>query len=322
MGCDGGTIPTRDELVRMKQKPEKKDRTADLAAKWKHCAISQEPLREPVMACELGRLYNKECALEFLIDRSKFECAPSFEYLRGLKDLKQLNLTGNRSYARPKSDKGDGYVDNQDSKFICPVVGLEMNGMHKFMYLWGCGCVLSERAIKEVKGDNCHKCGKPFQEGDVIVLNGTEEEVDQLRSRMEERRLQQKLEKKAKKAKKHKAETATSDSAAECGPSTSKQARLEQPVNGDTKLTNGSKVSKVVANDNKKLTNGSKGSKTLANGTTVRNPLLATADLPTTSSSIQKDPKSSAAYKNLFTSCDRAKRQMKGHWVTSNPYWM
>ncbi|WAR23914.1 RTF2-like protein, partial [Mya arenaria] len=219
-------------------------------------------------------LYNKECALEFLIDRSKFECAPSFEYLRGLKDLKQLNLTGNRSYARPKSDKGDGY------------------------------------------------CGKPFQEGDVIVLNGTEEEVDQLRSRMEERRLQQKLEKKAKKAKKHKAETATSDSAAECGPSTSKQARLEQPVNGDTKLTNGSKVSKVVANDNKKLTNGSKGSKTLANGTTVRNPLLATADLPTTSSSIQKDPKSSAAYKNLFTSCDRAKRQMKGHWVTSNPYWM
>ena len=38
-------------LVFVKQK----DKTADLDAKWKHCAITQEPLREPIMACELGR---------------------------------------------------------------------------------------------------------------------------------------------------------------------------------------------------------------------------------------------------------------------------
>ena len=31
------------------------------------------------------RLYNKEAVLEFLIDRSKFECASSFEHLKGLK---------------------------------------------------------------------------------------------------------------------------------------------------------------------------------------------------------------------------------------------
>ena len=30
------------------------------------------------------RLYNKEAVLEFLIDRSKFECAASFQHLRGL----------------------------------------------------------------------------------------------------------------------------------------------------------------------------------------------------------------------------------------------
>lgn len=55
MGCDGGTIPTRDELVRVKKKPEQKDRKADLAAKWKHCAISQEKLQPPIVACGLGR---------------------------------------------------------------------------------------------------------------------------------------------------------------------------------------------------------------------------------------------------------------------------
>ena len=32
-----------------------KDKTADLAARWKHCAITQEPLQQPIMACELGR---------------------------------------------------------------------------------------------------------------------------------------------------------------------------------------------------------------------------------------------------------------------------
>ena len=27
--------------------------------RWQHCAISQEPLRKPVVACELGKMYNK-----------------------------------------------------------------------------------------------------------------------------------------------------------------------------------------------------------------------------------------------------------------------
>lgn len=327
MGCDGGTIPKRDELVRTKQKPEQKDKTADLAAKWKHCAITQDPLRKPVMACELGRLYNKESALEFLIDRTKFECAPSFEHLRGLKDLKELNLTENPSYSNAKSEKGDGYIDTQDSRFICPVVGLEMNGMYKFSFLWSCGCVLSERALKEVKGETCHKCGKPFTERDIIPLNGTDEEVEALRARMEERRLQQKLEKKAKKSKKQKVETASSASSAasDTGPSTSKQARLDL---ADSKLTSGVRDNKLTNGfKDSKLTNGEKGSKSIAmdtkqkltNGSTVRS-MNDTVDL-SKASSIQKDPKASAAFKSLFTSCNKAKNQMKGHWVTSNPYW-
>lgn len=37
------------------------------------------------------------------------------------------------------------------------------------------------------------QCGAAFQEDDVIVLNGTKEDVDTLRSRMEERRLRARL---------------------------------------------------------------------------------------------------------------------------------
>ncbi|XP_011418301.3 replication termination factor 2 [Magallana gigas] len=281
MGCDGGTIPKRDELVRTKKKPEQKDKTADLDAKWKHCAITQEPLREPIMACELGKLYNKEAVLEFLIDRSKFECASSFEHLKGLKDLKELKLTENKGYGRPKSEKGDSYIDTQDAKYICPVVGITMNGKHGFSYIWSCGCVLSDRALKEVKSDICHKCGSKFTQDDVITLNGTEEEVERLRQRMRTRKEQAKL---AKKAKKHKVETSES----ETKTSDVKKAKTEKVA---TKTSS------------KEGASGGPKDKT-------PNPL-----------SIQKDPKTSATYKSLFTSSNKAKNQQSAHWVTYNPFY-
>lgn len=128
---------------------------------------------------------------------------------------------------------------------------------------------------------------------------------------------------KAKKSKKQKTD-ASEEADAECGPSTSKQPKFSEPVSKDSKLTNGTTVPKTVNGTSQKLTNGNKASKltsqTLTNGSTVRNPLNSGLDLPT-GSSIQRDPKASAAYKSLFTSCNKAKNQQKGHWVTSNPYW-
>ena len=59
MGCDGGTIPKRHELVRTKKKPEEKDKVADLASKWQYCALSNQPLKQPIVACELGRYSTK-----------------------------------------------------------------------------------------------------------------------------------------------------------------------------------------------------------------------------------------------------------------------
>lgn len=82
MGCDGGSIPRRDEMVKLKKKAEKvrtpicpsaltlysrdsavtevllstqADRDVELAARWRHCALSGEELQLPVVACDLGR---------------------------------------------------------------------------------------------------------------------------------------------------------------------------------------------------------------------------------------------------------------------------
>ncbi|XP_013392986.1 protein RTF2 homolog [Lingula anatina] len=311
MGCDGGTIPRRDELVRMKKKPEQKDKDMATAAKWQHCALTQEKLRAPIVACELGRLYNKEAVIEFLLDKSKFEGASSSQHIKGLKDVRELKLTENPAFTKEVAEKGNAYIDMQLSKYICPVVGLEMNGRYNFCFPWSCGCVVSERAMKEVKSENCHKCGKPFKSDDVVVLNGNEEEVEQMKKNMEHRRLQAKLEKKAKKSGKHKASAAVGSS--EDLVVDNKRSKLDLPSTSkpgvvstsdtfmsSSKLTNG-RLDDKAGKELKKTSNGKLGEKEVK------------------SKSIQSDPTTSKVFKSLFTSSEAAKKQPSAHWVTYNP---
>ncbi|XP_062460001.1 replication termination factor 2 isoform X2 [Pezoporus occidentalis] len=197
MGCDGGTIPKRHELVKGPRKVEKADKNAELVAKWHYCALSQEKLRRPIVACELGRLYNKDAIIEFLLDKSADKTPMTAAlHIKSIKNVTELKLADNPAWSGDKeSIKGDKYDDMQSARFICPVVGLEMNGRHRFCFLRNCGCVFSERALREIKSEVCHKCGVPFQEEDVIILNGNKEDVEVLKKRMEDRRLKSKLEK-------------------------------------------------------------------------------------------------------------------------------
>jgi len=196
MGCDGGTIPKRDELVRTKKKPEQKDKASELYCKWRLCASTQEPLRAPIVACEFGLLFNKESVLEALLDKSKApECA---KHIRNMKDVKEIVLTPSPSFQK-SANKGDAYDDQQSAEFICPVLGVEMNGKFRFCFIWTCGCVMSERALREIKTSICHKCQKPFKEEDIIILNPSEADEPTMRSNMEARRLANKGKSKAQK---------------------------------------------------------------------------------------------------------------------------
>ncbi|XP_034441381.1 replication termination factor 2 isoform X1 [Hippoglossus hippoglossus] len=202
MGCDGGTIPKRHELVKGPKKVEKVDKNAELAAKWKYCALSQEKLRRPIVSCDLGRLFNKDAIIEYLLDKTAER--PNIEtvtHIRGIKDIKELNLIDNPEWeGERRNAKGDRYEDINCGMFICPVVGLEMNGKHRFCYLQTCGCVFSDRALKEVKTEICHKCGDPFKHEDIVYLNGSKEEGEKLREKMEAKRANAKT-KKSKKSK-------------------------------------------------------------------------------------------------------------------------
>ena len=297
MGCDGGTIPRRDEMVRMKKKPEKVDKEFELNAKWFHCAISQEELRPPIVACELGNLYNKESVLEYLLDKSSAS-SDIAKHIRSLKDVKELKLAPNAAFE--SKDKEHGSSDIQISRYICPVVGIEMNGRHKFCYLWRCGCVFSERALKEIPSKVCHNCGNSFVEEDIVVLNGCEEEVTTMKKRMDERRKKAKLEKKLKRSKV--SETATSN----------------EESSGN--MSNGSNVSTGSDYPSKKAKlDCTSTSKAKGNGSSA----VVNVKVPEISKykTVAEDPNASKVFKSLFTSGKKDRpKHLKSNWVTYHSY--
>jgi len=280
MGCDGGTIPKRDELVRTKKKAEQKDKVSELNFKWRHCAISQEPLVSPVVACRLGKLYNKDKLIMGLLEGTIPE---NLKHIKSLKDVKELNLTENPSFKKGEADKGDSYIDHQLAPYICPLIGLEMNGKFKFCFVWTCGCVISERALKEIKSKTCVKCQKPYDSDDVVILNAEEEDLAMMKSIMERKAAEVKAEKKAKKLN-LKVAVKTEETTGKAGPSTS-------------------------ANALKRSGKGALG--------------LQTSDFKKTKTdySIAKDPEATTVFKSLFTSSDTAKHQDRAHWITYNPFY-
>ncbi|KAM7006728.1 replication termination factor 2 [Tautogolabrus adspersus] len=303
MGCDGGTIPKRHELVKGPKKSRKVDKSAEMAAKWKYCALSQEKLKRPIVSCELGRLFNKDAVIEYLLDKTAER--PNTEavvHIRGIKDIKELNLTDNPVWeGERRNTKGDRYEDVHCGMFICPVVGLEMNGKHRFIYLQSCGCVFSDRAMKEVKTEICHKCGDPFKDEDVVVLNGTKEEVEKLSEKMAERRSKAKT-KKSKKSKAAETVSTASESKAD-----EKQSTPEE-VAGGSSLQNGGENSQSAAAGPAGSSSSSKDSKLSLSSSNKR--------------SIQEMEERSEVFKSLFTTHSSAKRtkDQTSNWVTHTPY--
>uniref|UniRef100_A0A1I8Q0X1 Replication termination factor 2 n=1 Tax=Stomoxys calcitrans TaxID=35570 RepID=A0A1I8Q0X1_STOCA len=304
MGCDGGTIPRRDELVRVKKKPEQKDKDSEREFRWLHCALTQQRLQEPIVMCGLGRLYSKQNVLERLLEK---ESMPEIaKHIKSMKDIKQLNLTPNPAFT--EEDKTEGLLDARHAPYICKLIGLEMSGKFRFVGIWSCGCVMSERALKEIKGSSsggaCPVCQQPFGVEDVIILNGNEDDLEMMQAKIEMRQAKRKANKKEKKEKKDKdiKIEINSEGGKDDMPSTSKSS-----TNSNTTTTSSLKT-KVVANP-KRLG---------ATSEAMQDPELKRLK---TDYSVAKDPKASDVYKSLFTSHKNDKEQTRAHWVTYNPFY-
>ena len=184
MGCDGGTIAGRKDMVATVKRTVTAHSVKEQArGSSNSCAMSQEPLRAPVVACRMGLLFNKAALLEYLLAKLKY---PHFSHIQQLKDVSSVTLhwtpagqalqdgakatSANSSAAASELKEGDATAESE-SLYCCPITGLPSNGVNRFVAMRPCGCVLSERALKSVGGgaaksaaagaaDVCLVCGK------------------------------------------------------------------------------------------------------------------------------------------------------------------
>jgi hypothetical protein len=213
MGADGGTIPTRYELIKLKKPPEKKDKESIRMYKWAHCALSQRFLTKPVVACEMGKLYNKEAIIELLLSEDRSQAPSWIDHIQKMKDVVELELTPNPSYTLKRKDAtGDNmYEDKLCAMFMCPITGLEMNGKFHFYFHLSTGKVVSERAIKVLQKDPEEL--SHYMTEDLILLNPVDEEIDEQEVKMLARRAKAKAERKAAKVAKKTSSSVGADDA-------------------------------------------------------------------------------------------------------------
>jgi hypothetical protein len=150
MGADGGSIPTRVDMVKTRQ-VERKVQKEDSREAFERCALSKQPLESPVVICELGRLYNKQELIAFLLDLKRKakenteddapDVSARLPHIKSLKDVFDVKTT---------------------FPLRCPITQVEPGDSHTFLYVRGCGCVLSKRALGQVQSQGsqgCLNCG-------------------------------------------------------------------------------------------------------------------------------------------------------------------
>ncbi|KAL2012741.1 hypothetical protein VTN00DRAFT_266 [Thermoascus crustaceus] len=183
MGNDGGSIPTRRELVREAARNPSTSQIKEAQREqqehfWTTCPLSHKPLTRPIVSDSVGNLYNKDAILKFLLPgeeaegiSSKADCeAILCGRVKGLRDVVELKFEVDTERGGPTSD-----MKGRREGWICPITAKQLGPSVKSVYLVPCGHVFSEEAIREMKGDQCLQCNEPYTEDNVIPILPTKE---------------------------------------------------------------------------------------------------------------------------------------------------
>lgn len=133
----------------------KESRNEQQSYLWNVDPLAKKILTRPVVSDVLGRLFNKESVLEFLLPSDGIDAATKAEQdalvdgaFKTLKDVIEVKFevesgtTGKSSTMRSE-------------KWICPITREELGPGSKAVYLVPCGHAFSGTAIKEVSGEQC-----------------------------------------------------------------------------------------------------------------------------------------------------------------------
>ncbi|KAI9823062.1 MAG: hypothetical protein M1832_002716 [Thelocarpon impressellum] len=189
MGNDGGSIPTRRELVR---EAARNPTSAELKEtqqeqhewSWKNCPLSHRQLVRPVVSDCAGRLYNKDAVLEFLLPAADGSSgkADGEEVLggrvKGLKDVVEVR------FEVDGDGEGTSGAAGKEERWVCPVTAKQLGPSVKSVYLVPCGHAFSESAVKEVSGEECLQCNEPYTADNVIpILSSAPADIERLAAR-------------------------------------------------------------------------------------------------------------------------------------------
>jgi len=139
-------------------------------------------------------LYNKDGLItNHLLSPHKLN---QFKHIRSLKDIIPCSVSFPTPVGSAKElfDAPDS-SSSEHKNFVCPITGVPGNGKYRFLLMRSCGCVVSERAVKEVPSSSCLACHKPFVEDDlkhdeqfIVIYPASHEESEKQREKMEARR--------------------------------------------------------------------------------------------------------------------------------------
>ncbi|KAG9248795.1 Rtf2 RING-finger-domain-containing protein [Calycina marina] len=183
MGNDGGSIPTRRELVknaaRTKTTAELKETTTESQTHaWTFCPLSLTALTTPIVSDTSGTLYNKDAILKFLLPQDDNVPASLIKEkenilggrVKSLKDVVEVKFTVSK--------------EGREEIRVCPITSKELGPNTKAVYLVPCGHAYSEVAVREVSADACVECAEPYAVENIIpILPLAKDNIERLKAR-------------------------------------------------------------------------------------------------------------------------------------------
>ena len=160
---DAYSIPTRRELVKEAARNRttaeiKESRQEQQEYNWTTCPLSHGSLVQPVVSDCVGRLYNKDAILKFLLpSEDGTSKTDSEEFLAGrVRSLKDVVEVKFEVEEQAQMEAGSG-ARHRKEKWVCPVARKELGASVRSAYLSPCGHVFSETAIKEISEEICQQ---------------------------------------------------------------------------------------------------------------------------------------------------------------------
>lgn len=191
MGNDGGSIPTRRELVKEGARDLTTTQVKEIQSEkqehyWTTCALSHQPLTEPIVSDALGTLYNKDAVLDHLLSESKsgtekqklVERGEAFkDRLRSIRDVVEVKF----------HTSADSNTSSRALSFTCPITNKPLGPGTKAIYLVPCGHVFAESLVSEVPGETCLQCNEIYTNDNIIpILPTLQTDKDRLTQRLED----------------------------------------------------------------------------------------------------------------------------------------